>query len=398
MAKKKLTLDDIFNDDFGLLDSPAKISAIKTDEDRLIDSFEEINTFFNKNNREPNSSSMSEYGLMARLKIFRKDDAQKIILKPFDKYNLLGFVKMKKPTIDDILNDNIFGLLDSDIFKFKHIPKIEDRAQSDFVARRTPIKEKDFERYEIMFRKVHQEIKAGKRQIKPFKNVENFLEEGRFYILDGILLLLEKVNFDRNQENLGKNTLRGKDGRTKIIFENATFSNMLYRSLGKLLYNNGQMVTEINELYNPDVFVNSSDIQQEDEPLGWIYILKSKSINPEISNIKNLYKIGFSSSTVEERIKNTKNEATYLFSDVEKIATYKIYNRNANKLEGLLHKFFANACLDIDLFNEKGQRFNPREWFVVPIKAIEEAIKLILDERIMNYEYDAECQLINERL
>jgi hypothetical protein len=63
MAKKKPTLDDIFNDDtFGLLDSKAKSSTVKTDEDRLIDSFEEINAFIDKNNREPNKSSMSEYG------------------------------------------------------------------------------------------------------------------------------------------------------------------------------------------------------------------------------------------------------------------------------------------------------------------------------------------------
>ena len=46
MAKKKLTIDDIFDDDdFGLLDSKTKTSLVKTDEDRLIDSFEEINTF-----------------------------------------------------------------------------------------------------------------------------------------------------------------------------------------------------------------------------------------------------------------------------------------------------------------------------------------------------------------
>jgi hypothetical protein len=101
-----------------------------------------------------------------------------------------------------------------------------------------------------------------------------------------------------------------------------------------------------------------------------------------------LYKVGFSSNSVEERIKNAKNEATYLFADVQKVASYRVYNRNADKLEELLHRFFANACLDIDLFNEKGQRLNPREWFVVPFEIIEEAIRLILNESIVNYEYD----------
>lgn len=58
-----------------------------------------------------------------------------------------------------------------------------------------------------------------------------------------------------------------------------------------------------------------------------------KDTKTELAGIKNLYKIGFSSSSVDDRIKNAKNEATYLFSDVKKIATYKVYNRNADKLE-----------------------------------------------------------------
>jgi hypothetical protein len=74
MAK---TLDDIFNeDDFGLLDSNEKKSVIKTDEDRLLESFEEINSFFEKNKREP-SNSIAEYSLLARLKEFRNNENKK---------------------------------------------------------------------------------------------------------------------------------------------------------------------------------------------------------------------------------------------------------------------------------------------------------------------------------
>ena len=107
-----------------------------------------------------------------------------------------------------------------------------------------------------------------------------------------------------------------------------------------------------------------------------------------------MYKIGFSSVSVDERIKNAKNEATYLFSDVKKIATYKVLNRNANKLESLLHRFFANACLNVDLIDEKGRRVTPREWFVVSFDVIEEAIHLILNESILDYEYDTENKKI----
>lgn len=400
MAKKKLTIDDIFNDDdFGLLESKVKTSTVKTDEDRLIDSFEEINVFFDKNNREPNSNSMSEYGLLAKLKNFRQNEKQKKTLKPFDRHNLLGFVEMEKQTIDDILNeDDDFGLLDSDkdldIFKFKHTPKPEDRAESDFVARRKAMKEKDFEKYEAMFQKVHKEIKEGRRKIKPFKNIEKNLHVGDYYLMDGILLYLESANLKQEEwEQKSGNRVR-IEGRTRTVFENGTFSNMLYRSLGKQIQKSGKLITNTSDKIEQDLFVNTGLVKEEDLQTGWIYVLKSKSTNAELSSIQNLYKIGFASNSVDERIKNAKNEATYLFADVKKIATYKVYNRNADKLESLLHRFFASACLDIDLFNEKGQRLNPREWFVVPFEVIEESIQLILNESIVNYEYDSVLQRI----
>jgi hypothetical protein len=400
MAKKKLTIDDIFNDDdFGLLDSKAKTSTIKTDEDRLIDSFEEINVFFGKNNREPNSSSMSEYGLLAKLKNFRQNEKQKKTLKPFDRHNLLGFVEMEKQTIDDILNEeDDFGLLDSDkdldIFRFKHTPKPEDRAESDFVARRKAMKEKDFEKYESMFQKVHKEIKEGRRKIKPFKNIEKNLHVGDYYLMDGILLYLESANLKQEEwEQKSGNRVR-IEGRTRTVFENGTFSNMLFRSLGKQIQKSGKLITNTNEKLEQELFVNTGLVKEEDLQTGWIYVLKSKSTNAELLSIQSLYKIGFASNSVDDRIKNAKNEATYLFADVKKVATYKVYNRNADKLESLLHRFFANACLDIDLFNEKGQRLNPREWFVVPFEVIEETIQLILNESIVNYEYDTELKRI----
>ena len=400
MAKKKLTIDDIFNDDdFGLLDSKAKTSTVKTDEDRLIDSFEEINVFFDKNNREPNSSSMSEYGLLAKLKNFRQNEKQKKTLKPFDRHNLLGFVEMEKQTIDDILNEeDDFGLLDSDkdldIFRFKHTPKPDERAESDFVARRKAMKEKDFEKYETMFQKVHKEIKEGRRKIKPFKNIEKNLHVGDYYLMDGILLYLESANLKQEETELDSGNRVRIEGRTRTVFENGTFSNMLFRSLGKQIQKSGKLITNTNEKLEQELFVNTGLVKEEDLQTGWIYILKSKSTNAELSSIQNLYKIGFASNSVDDRIKNAKNEATYLFADVKKIATYKVYNRNADKLESLLHRFFASACLDIDLFNEKGQRLNPREWFVVPFEVIEESIQLILNESIVNYEYDTELKRI----
>ncbi len=400
--KKKISLDDIFNDDeFGLLDSTAKASNVKTADQRLIDSFEEINAFVDKNGREPNTSSMSEYGLLARLKNIRENEQQKISLKPFDRHNLLGEVEIPKASINDVLNDDEFGLLETDsdlsIFKYKHISKEEEREKADFVAQRKPLKEDEFKPYEAMFQKVHQEIKEGKRQIKPFHNIEKNLRVGNFYLIDGVMLYLKEAKLEKTLWEQKSGNRERIEGRTFTIFENGTYSNMLYRSLGKQIQKSGKLITNSKEYMENQLFVNSTFVREEDVKTGWLYVLKTKSVDPEISKIKNLYKVGYSSTPINIRIRNAKNEATYLFADVEKVASYVCYNRHADKLEQLIHRFFAGACLDIDIELANGKRLNPREWFVVPLDVIEEAIQLILNEKITDYVYDTKLNCIIQK-
>jgi hypothetical protein len=400
--KKKISLDDIFNDDeFGLLETTVKTSNVKTADQRLIDSFGELNAFVDKNGREPNTSSMSEYGLLARLKSIRENEQQKISLKPYDKHNLLGEVEIPKTSIEDILNDDEFGLLETDsdlsIFKYKHISKENEREKADYIASREPLEEAEFKPYEAMFQQVHQEIRAGKRQIKPFHNIEKNLHIGNFYLIDGVMLYLKEAKLEKTLWEQKSGNRERIEGRTFTIFENGTYSNMLFRSLGKQIQKSGKLITNTDEKIYSDLFVNAGMLNDEDIQTGWVYILKSKSTHPDISAMRDLYKIGFSSTPIDERIKNAKNEATYLFADVTKVESFALYNRNADKLEQLLHRFFALACLNIDLYNVKGQRATPREWFVVPIDVIREAIELILGEQIIHYKYDVEHKIIIEK-
>jgi len=390
MAK---TLDDIFNDDeFGLLDAKAKTAVIKTDEDRLIDSFMEINNFFEKNNREPSSTSMSEYGLLSRLKAIRENDKHKVVLKPFDKYNLLGHVEMSTPKLEDILGDDDLGLLDIDtdnsIHVFKHTPKDSDRIKADYIAQRKPMKEKDFKKYDLMFQQVHKELKEGKRKLLDFYDAEDNLTEGNFYLVDGILAYLEVSKAKKVlKENKSGNRVR-LEGRTVTIFENGTISNLLFRSLGKAIQKNGKAISNTTESTEEKLFKNAGVVSEEDVKSGWIYVLKSKSNNPEISSIKDLYKIGFSTSKIEARIRNASKEATYLFADVEVVDSFVCYNINVQQLENLLHRFFAKACLNIALYDKEGNRHTPREWFIVPFHIVNEVTQLISSGGIVNYKYD----------
>ena len=161
----------------------------------MVDSFEEINDFFEKNNREPNSSSMAEYTLSARLREFRANEANKSILKAFDRYNLLGKVEKEIKSIGDILSDDDFGLLDNDadtsIFNFVYTPKNNSRANADYIAKRESLTDKEFKKYELMFQQVHKELKEGTRKLLDFRNAEDNLVEGNFYLVDGLLCYLE---------------------------------------------------------------------------------------------------------------------------------------------------------------------------------------------------------------
>lgn len=375
------SLDDILNNDpLGLLCDlkPKTISA--SGDDRLIYGFEEINSFVAQNGHEPKKSvNLNERTLYTRLHGIRQDQEKIKILKPYDTFNLLQEVQIN--SIDDILNDDIFGFLDNDtdnIFTLKHVPK--EREQAELVAQRKPCK--DFANYEQLFKEVQNDLKNKTRKLVKF--YEKYFEEKNFFVLKGVLAYLEKI------EDLKKDKFNKLDSRTRIIFENGTESNMLLRSFGKGLYEDGYFVS-----YDDDrVLDKFANINQDDIKSGYIYILESLSKDDRIASIKNLYKIGYSTTTVEDRIKNAMNEPTYLMAPVKIVGIFEVYNMNTQKFEQLVHKFFGKVCLNLDIFDGKGQRYTPREWFVAPLDVIDRTIELIINGDIINYRYDDKNEVL----
>ena len=184
------------------------------------------------------------------------------------------------------------------------------------------------------------------------------------------------------------------NGRQKCIFENGTESKMLFRSLVQRLYENGHAVSETKDSDEQDFLDNFNIVTDDDSKTGYIYILRSNSDNPKIQSIENLYKVGFSTTTVEDRIKNTDNDPTYLMGPVKLVATFECYNLSRQKFEQLIHNFFGQTCLNLDIYDNDGKRHAPREWFIVPIEEIEKAIQLIINGGILNYKYDVDKQRI----
>ena len=362
------------------------VQPITTDQ-RLKDSFEEINKFIDENGREPTESTdITERKLFSRLKQLRKDFDKASILKDLDRHNLLDNVREIK-SVDDILENDVLGLLDDgpdNIFNLENIPKKKDK--TDFVARRKPCK--NFRDYEAKFKEIQKEIKEGKRKLILHK--EHHLKEGRYFVLDGILLFLEKIDDpvikEFNDKTQGKR--KRLDPRIRCIFENGMESNMYLRSLGKELYNNGSTVIQSNEEAFKQFNEGFSPITDEDKATGNIYVLSSLSEKPEIKSIKDLYKIGFSTTSVEERIENAENETTFLMAPVKIVSSYKTFNLNPQKFEDLIHQVFSIRRLDIKIADKQGNLKQPKEWYIVPIRVIEQAIELIINKQIQNYKFD----------
>ena len=407
-SEKYSSLDDVFNDDeFHLVEEKKKESSSRTADERLIDSYEEIQQFVRKHGKEPepNTSNISEYQLYSRLKGIR-DDPEKIDqLNEYDSESLLPSVEVSEPSspnyktsskpesLDDILEDEDLDLISGDdegLFDFKHVPKEDQRASADFVARRKPCK--DFEKFEHLFEMVQKDLAAGKRKLTDFK--QGNLREGSYYVHNGILFFLAEINITQKEHYKPDGTRVREDGRTRCIFENGTESNMLKRSVEKILYENGKVVTENVDETNKEFLENFNVVTDEDEETGYIYILKSKSNREEINSIPNLYKIGYSNIEIPERIKNAEKEATYLYAPVEFIAGWQCYNMNPQKFEQLLHNFFGSACLNIDVFDENGRRYTPREWFIAPLDVIRQAVELLTSGNIVDYKYDTINEVI----
>lgn len=390
MDNKKKTLQDIFDeeDEFGLLNIKPGASPARNEDERLVASFQEINDFYDKNKREPQEGgSVQEHQLFSRLKSLRESPQKVEILRGYDSFDLLSKATKKFESLEDILEDEEWNLIDDDtegLFEFKHIKQPHERAEIDFVAQRRP--SKDFIKYEHLFKEVQKDLKETKRQLVAFK--QDNLRAGDFYVHNGVLLYLENVDYKEEVQQFKSGIRNRKDGRTRVIFENGTESNMLYRSLYKALLSNGKAVSRnANEVAETLVEVYNN-ITKEDKAAGYIYILKSKSDNPAVKSIQNLYKIGYSTTSVEERIKKVHEETTYLMASVEIKATYKCYNMNPQRFEQLIHTFFGKVCLNIDIFDNNGQRYTPREWFIAPLGVIDQAIDLIMSGKIVHYWYD----------
>jgi hypothetical protein len=127
----------------------------------------------------------------------------------------------------------------------------------------------------------------------------------------------------------------------------------------------------------------------EDLESGTIYVLRSKSDHPTVAGHRELiHKIGVTGGSIKGRIAGAAKDPTYLLADVDVVASYKLFNINRSKLEKLIHRVFGSAQLELAIDDRFGLPVRPREWFLVPLPVIDEAVERMSDGSIVEYRYD----------
>lgn len=359
-----------------------------TSSDRLVAGFQEILAFYETYGRLP-EDILAEASLFHKWTGILKSKKKIERCRPFDDLGILPqpvqTVEEPQPEyhrelteeeqLDAILNDPLLADIEDganlglfDVPEYMR-QRLEARKEAEYIGKRRPCE--DFDKYADGFKEIQQGLKTGKYRLIKFS--EPNLKVGRYFVEQGVIGYLAAF------EDEGKNNLGRVDGRTRVIYENGSEADIKFRTITKNLSVDGYSIMDCSEM-TPEEFEQCFTISDKDIESGTIYVLRSKSSRPEIAAIKDLYKIGFTATSVESRISNAKDEPTYLCADVEIVATWKVYNVKSSTFEALIHKLFDCVQLQVTVDGH-----HPKEWFIVPFKLIDEAVNAVISGKSIEY-------------
>jgi hypothetical protein len=379
--------DDELLAELGVDNEPESKGGRSHHEQRIIAGFEDILRFFEAHGHAPQHGE--ERDIFERLYAVRLDRLRALpeaheLLAGLDTHGLLASSpsphSFDAETLDDdalLAELGVGEPAEDDITVLRHVSTTEERRQAEEIANRERCE--DFEKFEPLFLEIHKELASGVRHTREFE-LKSEIEPGNFFIVSGQTAYVAEMG------EVFSNAQGRRDARLRVIFDNGTESNLLMRSLQRALHKDeaGRRIT------NPTAGPLFSDQWDEgDIKSGIIYVLRSLSSHPFVAEHRELiHKIGVTGGKVETRIANAARDATYLLADVEIVATYKLADINRTALEGVFHRIFAPAQLDLTIHDRFGHPVRPREWFLVPLNVIDEAVQRIRDGSIASMIYD----------
>lgn len=377
-------LDELAGELADFAPAAKKQTTYTSQQERIIAGFEDIVRFYEEHGRTPEHGEgrdIFERLYAVRLDRLRGSQECRDLLTPMDSHGLLDHAQGKidaqpEPAIEDLAAELAEFEADSDITNLRHVKSAEEKRAAEEIARRD--KCHDFEKFKPLFEQVKADLASGTRVTRPFE-LKAEIRPGAFFIVGGIITYVAEM------DDIFVNAQGRTDARLRVIFDNGTESGMLMRSLQRQLHDDdaGRRITDPSP--GPLFADKAEDGEAE---TGTIYVLRSRSDHPFVAEHREVvHKIGVTSGFVETRISGAEKSSTYLLAGVEVVATYKVYGVNCQKLENLLHKVFAAAQLDLTIPDRFGHMVKPREWFVIPLEVIDEAVERIRDRSITCYRY-----------
>lgn len=368
---------------------PQKKGGRTPREERIIAGFEEVQRFVDQHGRSPRygeGNDIFERLYATRLDRLRSLEECRAVLVPLDRQGLLTGAIAASESDDEIGDDELLAELagaagDASITELRHVRAVAEKRAAEEIANRDPCE--DFDRFKPLFAALQADIESGARITQPIRKDAGFLKtdirDGEFFILGGQTAYVAEVGDPIKAPN-GES-----DARLRVVYSNGTESNLLLRSLQRALYKDDAS-RRVSEPSAGPLFANQ--IEDDDLASGTIYVLRSKSDNPIVAaNREVLHKIGVTGGDVARRIANAKLDPTFLLADVEIVATYTLFNINRVKLENLIHRIFAPVQLGIEIKDRFDNLVVPREWFLVPMFVINDAVEKIRDGTITDYVY-----------
>lgn len=385
----EMTDDDILAE-LGVDLTPKKARARTPREERIIAGFEDIVKFREEHGRVPQHGEGRD--IFERLYAVRLDRLRALpesagLLAEMDGQGLLeGGGDTSLAPVDDLDDNALLAELGidaapaQDITQLRNVRSNSDRKAAEEIA--SAERCEDFATFKPLFDGIEADLASGARVTRPFGR-DAGIDLGDFFILRGQLAYVAEVG-DLTKAPNGQN-----DARLRVIYSNGTESNLLRWSLQRALYkdDSGRRVTE------PDAgpLFGSAPDEPDQLPTGTLYVLRSRSTHPTIAAHRDLiHKIGITGSAVEARIAGAADDATYLLADVDVVATYKLYEINRPRLEGLIHRVLDSVRFDAEIPDRFGKSVRPREWFLVPLPVIDEIVARIGDGTLVDYTYERE--------
>lgn len=380
-----LGLDDLAAELADFAPARRKQATYTAREERIIAGFEDIERFYEEHGRLPQHGEdrdIFERLYAVRLDRLRELEDCRALLADFDKHGLLDRAAVVAMDEDDLDPDDLMAELSGlgegdDITTLRHVRSAEEKRAAEEVARRD--KCHDFEKFEPLFKQVKVDLANGSRITRPFE-LKAEIRPGAFFIVFGQICYVAEMG------EVFTNPQGRTDARLRVIFDNGTESGMLMRSLQRQL-NEDDAGRRITDPAPGPLFADKANDGEAET--GTIYVLRSKSDHPVVAEHREvMHKIGVTSGSVEARISGAEKSSTYLLAGVEIVATYKVYGVNCQKLESLIHKVFASAQINLSIPDRFGHMVKPREWFLVPLHVVDEAVERIRDRSILDWVYD----------